>query len=72
MLDGAALGTLMIGLESVRNASEWSDESIRPAARRSHASRRTLRVRLAGGLRFAADRLDRKATAVMEHSSSGA
>lgn len=69
MLDGAALGTLMIGLESVRKESEWSEPSVRRSARQS---RPTFRVRLAIALRFAADRLDRKSSAGLGSSSSAA
>jgi hypothetical protein len=59
MLDGAALGTLMIGLDSARLESESSDTSVRRAARRSRANPTTFRIQLANALRFAADRLDR-------------
>ena len=70
MLDGAALGTLMIGLDSVRKASEWSDESVRHAARRYPATPSASRVRLAIALRFAADRLDRTTSTGLESSGS--
>ncbi len=69
MLDGAALGTLMIGLETVRQESEWSEPTVRRRARRS---RPTFRGRLAIALRFAADRLDRKSSAGLGSTSSAA
>lgn len=72
MFDGAALGTLMIGLESVRKESEWSEPSVRQSARRSRPASSPVRLRLAGALRFAADRLDRKTSAALESSSSAA
>ena len=72
MLDGAALGTHMIGLESVRKESEWSEPTVRRSARRSRPAPSTVRVRLATTLRFVADRLDRKSSAGLESSSSAA
>ena len=59
MLDGAALGTLIIGLDGVRQEADWSESSARRSARRSSPARSGLRVRLALTLRSAADRLDR-------------
>jgi hypothetical protein len=72
MLDGAALGTLMIGLETVRKESEWSEPSVRRSARRSGPAPSPVRLRLASVLRFIADRLDRKSSAALESSSSAA
>jgi hypothetical protein len=72
MLDGGALGTLMIGLESVRKESEWTEPSVRPSARRSRPTPSTFRVRLANALRFAADRLDRRTPAAQGSSRSAA
>jgi hypothetical protein len=72
MLDGGALGTLMIGLESVRTASESSEAAVRRSARRSRPVVSTLRVRLAIALRFVADRLDRTPSAGLGSSSSAA
>jgi hypothetical protein len=71
MLDGGALGTLMIGLESVRTAPD-SDASVPRSARRSRPIFSTVRVRLAVALRFAADRLDRTPSAGLGSSSSAA
>ena len=71
MLDGAALGTLIIGLDSVREASEWPASSVRVPARRSRRPS-AVRVRLANVLRTAADRFDRPAAAELESSSSAA
>ena len=70
MPDGAALGTLMIGLGHVRKDSEWSKPPVRRSARRSRPS--TLRVRLAIAVRYAADRLDRRPSPALESSSSAA
>ena len=67
MLDGAALGTLMIGLDHVRKESEWSEPPGRRSARRSRSS--TFRARLAVGLRIAADRLDRRPSPALASSS---
>ena len=72
MLDGAALGTLIIGLDSVREASEWSEPSVRRSPRRSRPTRSAVRVRLAIALRFAADRLDRPTSASLGSSGSTA
>ena len=52
MIDGAALGTLMIGLDSIRASSERPDPPKRPVGR--------VRRRLAAALRFVADRIDRR------------
>jgi hypothetical protein len=58
MLDGAALATLIIGLESARMTSESPQTAVRsPAARHPLAG---IRIRLAVALRLAADRLDRR------------
>jgi hypothetical protein len=72
MLDGAALGTLMIGLESVRKEFEWSEPSVSRSAQRSRPVASRFRVRLASALRFVADRLDRKSSAALGTSSSSA
>jgi len=71
MLDGAALGTLMIGLETVRKESEWSEPSVRQSARPRPAPS-PVRLRLASALRFAADRLDRNSSSALGSSSSAA
>ena len=70
MFDGAALGTLMIGLETVRKNSEWSEPSVRRSARRSRPAPSLFRIRLASALRFVADRLDRKSPALGSSSSA--
>ena len=72
MFDGATLGTLMIGLETVRKNSEWSEPSVRRPARRSRPASSLSRVRLASALRSVADRLDRKSPAALGSSSSAA
>jgi hypothetical protein len=72
MIDGAALGTLRIGLDSERMASEWPEPSTHGQARRSRATPSPVRVRLATVLRFAADRLDHTPSPVPEPSSSAA
>ncbi len=69
MLDGAALGTLMIGLESVRQEADRTEPSDPVAVRRSRLARSTLRVRLAAALRIAADRLDRGTSPALGSSS---
>ena len=63
MLDGGSLGTLIIGLDSVRAASEWTEPRQRPAHPRLKPAVAATRRRLAAALRFLADRLDRGATA---------
>jgi len=70
MFDPAALGTLMIGLESVRKDAEWSEPTNQNNARRSTPS--PLRTRLAFALRSAADRLDRTTSGGMGSSRSTA
>ena len=72
MIDGAALGTLRIGLDSERLASEWPEPTDHRPARGSRPTRSTLRVRLATALRFVADRLDRSPSPALESSSSSA
>ena len=72
MIDGAALGTLRIGLDSQRIASEWNEPSAHRSTRRSRATSSPIRVRLATALRFAADRLDRTQSPALEQSSSAA
>ena len=61
MIDPGALGTLTIGLESVRLDNEASDHP-RRATRRvaSRRQRRAVFVAVAGWLRLLADRLDRQ------------
>lgn len=54
MLDGGALGTLMIGLDHVRTSAERPDPPKRPVGR--------VRRIVAAAFRFVADRLDRRAT----------
>ena len=71
MLDGAALGTLMIGLDSARKESEWSDTPVRVPAR-SQPTTSAFRIRLASALRLVADRLDRTPSAHLKSSSSAA
>lgn len=70
MLDGAALGTLMIGLESVRKDAEWSEPTVRRSARRSRTTPSTFRIRLARALRFTADRLDRTTSPASSKSAA--
>ena len=70
MFDGAALGTLIIGLDGAPTASDGSHAPVRAPARRSRATTSTFRVRLAIALRFAADRLDRTPQAALGASSS--
>jgi hypothetical protein len=60
MMDPGALGTLMIGLDSVRLDREASDGRRRTTRRAAIRQRRTAFV-VAGWLRLAADRLDRPA-----------
>ena len=72
MLDGGALGTLMIGLDSVRTASDASETPVHRSARRSRPIFSTIRVGLAIALRFVADRLDRTPSAGLGSSSSAA
>jgi hypothetical protein len=72
MIDGAALGTLRIGLDSERMASEWPEPSAHRTARRSRATASPFRVRLATVLRSTADRLDRTSSPALESSSSAA
>jgi hypothetical protein len=71
MFDGAALGTLMIGLDSARKESEWSEAPVRVPAR-SRQSTSTIRIRLASALRLVADRLDRTPSSPLGSSSSAA
>jgi hypothetical protein len=62
MIDPGALGTLSIGLESIRLDNEANDNP-RRATRRvaSRRQRRAVFVAVAGWLRLVADRLDRQA-----------
>jgi hypothetical protein len=53
MIDGAALGTLMIGLDHIRATAERPDPPTRPVGR--------VRRGLAATLRSVADRMDRRA-----------
>lgn len=59
-MDPAALGTLIIGLESVRLDDEVNDRRRRTNRRAASKQRRTSFV-VAGWLRLVADRLDRPA-----------
>jgi hypothetical protein len=52
MIDGAALGTVMIGLDHVRTSAEQPDPPARPVGRVRHG--------IAAALRFVADRIDRR------------
>ena len=70
MLDGAALGTLIIGLDSVRQEAEWFEVTDSRSARRSRPTTSTFRTRLAIALRFAADRLDRPSATSLGSSVS--
>lgn len=72
MLDGAALGTLIIGLDSARMASEWPQASTDRSARRFRPAAPAFRSRLAIALRFAADRLDRTPSRALGSRSSAA
>lgn len=58
MMDPAALGTLIIGLESVRLDSE-QPASVNRAKARSRRENPTFAAAVAGRLRSLADRLDR-------------
>ena len=60
MIDPGALGTLMIGLDSVRLDHEADGRSRRTTRSAASRQRRTAFV-VAGWLRLAADRLDRPA-----------
>ena len=72
MIDGAALGTLRIGLDRERIASEWPDPTHHRTARRTRVAHPTFRARLATTLRSVADRLDRTPSPAPEPSSSAA
>ena len=72
MLDGAALGTLIIGLDSARQDAEWSEASARRSERRTRSKPSGFRVRLAIALRSAADRLDRPTAAPLGSSGLAA
>ena len=61
MMDPGALGTLIIGLESVRLDGESSGRPRRPSRRAATRQRRTAAVVVAGWLRLAANRVDRPA-----------
>ena len=71
MLDGAALGTLMIGLDSAREATEGSPSPHRRPTRQRRR-RSAFRVRLARALRFAADRVDGATSAGLGSTGSPA
>ena len=71
MFDGAALGTLIIGLDSTRTESDWAKTPVRASAR-SRPTPPTVRVRLASALRLVADRLDRRPSSPLGSSSSAA
>lgn len=61
MMDPAALGTLMIGLDSVRLENEASDGRRRTTRRTARRPSRTAIV-VAACLRLVANRLDHQAT----------
>jgi hypothetical protein len=61
MIDPGALGTLTIGLESIRLDNEANDNPRRATRRAASRQRRTAFVAVAGWLRLVADRLDRPA-----------
>jgi hypothetical protein len=61
MMDPGALGTLMIGLESVRLDGEPNGPARRPSRGAVTRPRRTAAVVVASWLRVAADRFDRPA-----------
>ena len=61
MIDGGALGTLMIGLDHVRAAAVRPDPPVGVARRR-----------LAAALRFVADRLDRRPRSASTSASPSA
>jgi hypothetical protein len=61
MLDGGALGTLMIGLDHIRTSSDRPDRPVGSARRR-----------LAAAFRFVADRLDRRPTGSSAPASTAA
>ena len=61
MIDPGALGTLTIGLASVRLDNEANDRPRRTTRRAASRQRRTAFVAVAGWLRLVADRLDRPA-----------
>ena len=71
MLDGAALGTLMIGLESIRMDADSSDSLACPYPR-SRPKPSGVRVRMAKALRLVANRLDRPTPAPLGTSGSTA
>ena len=72
MLDGGSLGTLNIGLESVRAASEWTEPRPPQAHPRTNPVMAALRHRLAAALRSLADRLDRAGATASPAPRSGA
>lgn len=63
MIDGAALGTLMIGLDSIRASSDRPGPPIRSVGRVR---------RRAAALRFLADRMDRRAAGSSSPASPAA
>ena len=69
MIDGAALGTLRIGLDSERIASDWPVPTVHRSARRTRVAHPTFRARLATTLRSVADRLDRTPSPALEPST---
>jgi hypothetical protein len=71
VLDGAALGTLMIGLESIRMDADSSDSLACPYPR-SRPKSSGVRVRAAKALRFVADRLDSRTPAPLGSPGSAA
>ena len=59
MLDGAALGTLIIGLDHARDESPRTTRAVANSTRRTLTRPSAFRIRLAIALRSTADRLDR-------------
>ena len=62
MIDPGALGTLMIGLDSIRLDNDANDRPRRTTRIAPSRQRRTAFVIAAGWLRSIADRLDRPAS----------
>jgi hypothetical protein len=72
MLDGSSLGTLILGLEVGRRASDTSEPTVRRSVRPSRPAPSRVRVPLAIALRSVANRLDRTASAGLGSSGSAA
>ena len=67
MIDGAALGTLRIGLDSERIASEWPEPTVHRSVRSTRVAHPIFRARLATTMRSVADRLDRAPAPARSH-----